>query len=92
VSVHPGLTNRSSGSPTDFSRRLLIMASREWDFAVPDDDVELQAELRRRGSAQVCGCTSLCPSRTQVIDGSPIDQPQFFGSLSGASDLAERRG
>jgi hypothetical protein len=23
-------------------------------------------------------------------DGSPVEQPEFFGSFSGASDLAER--
>ena len=68
------------------------MTAREWDFTVPDDDVELLAELRRRG---VCPGTRLhviVSEQDRGIDGSPVEQPEFFGSFSGASDLAERTG
>lgn len=63
----------------------------EWDFTVPDDDAELLAELRRHG---------VRPGRRlhlALSDQGPLPEkasgaPEFFGSFSGAPDLAERSG
>ena len=61
------------------------MAAREWDFTVPDDDVELLAELRRRGVRPGTRLHVIVSEQDHGNDGSPVEQPEFFGSFSGAS-------
>jgi hypothetical protein len=68
------------------------MTTREWDLTVPDDDGELLAELRRRGVCPGIRLHVVLSEQDHGIDGSPVEQPAFFGSFSGASDLAERTG
>jgi hypothetical protein len=62
----------------------------EWDFTVPDDDAELLAELRRHGVRPGVRLQLVVSELGSIVDGSPNEQPEFFGSLSAASDLGER--
>ena len=62
----------------------------EWDFTVPDNDAELLAELRRHGVRP--GVRLHLVMSEQDGPGSPVEQPEFFGSFSGAADLGERSG
>lgn len=66
----------------------------EWDLTVPDDDAELLAELRRHG---VRPGRRLHLALSDQADQSPSPEeasgtPEFFGSFSGAPDLAKRSG
>lgn len=61
----------------------------EWDFTVPDDDAELLAELRRHG-VHPGRRLHLALSDQGPVPGKGPGTPEFFGSFSGAPDLAER--
>ena len=62
----------------------------EWDFTVPNDDAELLAELRRHGVRPGVRLHLVVSESGSATDGSPVERPEFFGSLSAASDLGER--
>ena len=62
----------------------------EWDFTVPEDDAELLAELRRHGVRPGVRLHLVVSEPGRAAGGSPVEQPEFFGSISAASDLAER--
>lgn len=67
-----------------------MSTAHEWDFTVPDDDAELLAELRRHGVRPGVRLQLVVSELGSIVDGSPNEQPEFFGSLSAASDLGER--
>jgi len=60
----------------------------EWDFTVPEDDAELLAELRRHGVRP--GRRLHLALSDGPLPGKQPAMPEFFGSFSGAPDLAER--
>lgn len=62
----------------------------EWDFTVPEDDADLLAELRRHGVRPGVRLHLVVSEPGSAVDESPVERPEFFGSLSAAPDLAER--
>lgn len=84
--------NRSSMGRDGFwsSRYASSMSTAdEWDFTVPDDDDELLAELRRHG-VRPGRRLHLALSDQASSPKKKRTTPEFFGSFSGAPDLAER--
>ena len=69
---------------------LIVSTAGGWDFTVPDDDAELLDELRRHGVRPGVRLHLAVSEQGGAVGGSPIEQPDFFGCLSAASDLGER--
>jgi hypothetical protein len=63
------------------------VTSAEWDMTVPADDAELLAEFRRHGVRPGSRLHVILSDESEVSDS---DQPAYFGSFSGPSDLGER--
>jgi hypothetical protein len=63
----------------------------EWDFTVPEGDAELLAELRRHGVRAGVRVHLVTSSQDDALDNTAVE-PEFFGSLAAAHDLAERSG